>query len=86
MFEKVAELDEELTMKYLEGEEITIAELKAAFVKVHVKLKSFLFFAVLLIRIKVFNCCWMLLLTYMPAPIDVPDIKGLLEDGTEDNS
>ena len=30
MVEKIAETDEELTIKYLEGEEITPAELKAA--------------------------------------------------------
>ena len=29
LIERVAELDEELTMKYLEGEEITIEEIKA---------------------------------------------------------
>lgn len=40
LIEKVAELDEDLTMKYLEGEEITVDELKKLFVKVFVKLKS----------------------------------------------
>ena len=30
MVEKIAELDDDLTMKYLEGEEIYIEELKAA--------------------------------------------------------
>ena len=30
MVEQIAELDDDLTMKYLEGEEITVEELKAA--------------------------------------------------------
>ncbi|MGV2686340.1 elongation factor G, partial [Clostridium perfringens] len=41
LVEKVAELDEDLTMKYLEGEEITIAELKAALRKGVVEVKIF---------------------------------------------
>ena len=41
LIEKVAELDEELTMKYLEGEEITVAEMKAALRKGVCEVKIF---------------------------------------------
>lgn len=42
LIEKVAELDEDLTMKYLEGEEITVAEIKAALRKGVCEVKVFL--------------------------------------------
>ena len=41
LIEKVAELDEELTMKYLEGEEITVDEIKAALRKGVCEVKIF---------------------------------------------
>ena len=57
LIEKVAELDEELTMeKYLEGEEITVDEIKAAIRKgtVNVEiLPSYLWFFIT--ETKVFN-------------------------------
>src|SRR5690606_8335384 len=41
LVEKVAELDEELTMKYLEGEEISVEEIKAALRKGVCEVKIF---------------------------------------------
>ncbi|UVI29819.1 elongation factor G [Paenibacillus spongiae] len=83
LVEKVAELDEELTMKYLEGEEITIPELKAAMRKGVCEVKIFPVVCGSSYRNKGVQSMLDAVVDYLPAPIDVPDIKGTLEDGTE---
>eukprot|EP01122_Echinamoeba_exundans_P001672 TRINITY_DN11684_c0_g1_i1.p1 TRINITY_DN11684_c0_g1~~TRINITY_DN11684_c0_g1_i1.p1 ORF type:complete len:694 (+),score=86.93 TRINITY_DN11684_c0_g1_i1:1625-3706(+) len=83
LVEKVAELDEDLTMKYLEGEEITIAELKAALRKGVVEVKIFPLICGSSYRNKGVQLMLDAVIDYLPAPTDVPDIKGSLEDGTE---
>ncbi|EXX88952.1 elongation factor G [Paenibacillus darwinianus] len=83
LVEKVAELDEELTMKYLEGEEISIAELKAALRKGVVQVKIFPVIAGSSYRNKGVQMMLDAVVDYLPSPVDVPDIKGVLEDGTE---
>ncbi|MDD9272118.1 elongation factor G [Paenibacillus sp. GCM10023248] len=83
LVEKVAELDEELTMKYLEGEELTVAEIKAALRKGVVEVKIFPVIAGSSYRNKGVQLMLDAVIDYLPAPIDVPDIKGVLEDGTE---
>ncbi len=83
MIEKISETDDDLMMKFMEGEEPTIDELKAALRK-----------AVCTNQI-VPVCCGtafknkgvQLLLDnvvyYMPSPLDVKAIEGELEDGTK---
>ncbi|MEX2459975.1 MAG: elongation factor G [Paenibacillaceae bacterium] len=83
LFEKVAELDEELTMKYLEGEEITIPELKAALRKGTCEVKIVPVLCGSSYRNKGVQLLLDDVVSYLPAPIDVPDIKGHLDDGTE---
>jgi elongation factor G len=83
LFEKVAELDEELTMKYLEGEEITIPELKAALRKGTCEVKIVPVLCGSSYKNKGVQLLLDDVVSYLPAPIDVPDIKGLLEDGSE---
>ena len=83
LVEKVAELDEELTMKYLEGEEISIPELKAALRQGVIEVKIFPVIAGSSYRNKGVQMMLDAVVDYLPAPIDVPDIKGTLEDGTE---
>lgn len=83
LVEKVAELDEDLTMKYLEGEEITVAELKAALRKGVVEVKIFPVICGSSYRNKGVQLMLDAVIDYLPAPTDVPDIKGTLEDGTE---
>ncbi|NDI36987.1 elongation factor G [Chengkuizengella sediminis] len=83
MIEKIAELDEDLTMKYLEGEEITIEELKAALrigvcdVKITPVLCGSSY------KNKGVQAVLDAVIAYLPAPTDVPPIRGELEDGTE---
>jgi elongation factor G len=83
LVEKVAELDEELMMKYLEGEEITIPELKKALRQGVVDVKIYPVVCGSSYRNKGVQPMLDAVVDYLPAPIDVPDIKGHLEDGTE---
>lgn len=83
LVEKVAELDEELTMKYLEGEEITIPEIKAALRKGVCEVKIFPVIVGSSYKNKGVQLMLDAVVDYLPAPVDVPDIKGTLEDGTE---
>ncbi|WP_409343423.1 elongation factor G [Paenibacillus sp. MBLB4367] len=84
LIEKVAELDEELTMKYLEGEEITIEELKRALRKGVCEVKIFPVVCGSSYRNKGVQMMIDAVVDYLPSPVDVPDIKGTLEDGTEE--
>lgn len=83
LIEKVAELDEELTMKYLEGEEITIPELKAALRKGVCEVKIFPVIAGSSYRNKGVQMMLDAVVDFLPSPLDVPAIKGTLEDGEE---
>ncbi|MFX3631187.1 MAG: elongation factor G [Candidatus Pristimantibacillus sp.] len=83
LIERVAELDEELTMKYLEGEEITIPELKAALRKGVCEVKIFPVVAGSSYRNKGVQLVLDAVVDYLPSPLDVPAIKGTLEDGEE---
>jgi len=83
LVEKVAELDEELTMKYLEGEEITIEELKRALRKGVCEVKIFPVVCGSSYRNKGVPLMIDAVVDYLPSPVDVPDIKGTLEDGAE---
>lgn len=83
LVEKVAELDEELTMKYLEGEEISIPEIKAVLRKGVCEVKIFPVICGSSYKNKGVQLMLDAVVDYLPAPIDVPDIRGTLEDGTE---
>ncbi|WP_019535588.1 elongation factor G [Paenibacillus ginsengihumi] len=83
LVEKVAELDEDLTMKYLEGEELTVEEIKAALRKGTVEVKIFPVICGSSYRNKGVQLMLDAVVDYLPSPIDVPDIKGTLDDGTE---
>lgn len=84
MVEAIAELDEDLTMKYLEGEEISVDELKAALRKGVISTAINPVFCGSAYRNKGIQLLLDAVVDYMPAPVDVPDIKGVLEDGTEE--
>jgi elongation factor G len=83
LVEKVAELDEELMMKYLDGEEISIPEIKAALRKGVVSVSIYPVICGSSYRNKGVQMMLDAVIDYLPAPIDVPAIKGTLEDGTE---
>src|SRR5690606_38142236 len=80
MVEKIAELDEDLTMKYLEGEEISVDELKTALRKGVVNVQMFPVICGSSYKNKGIQLMLDAVVNYLPAPIDVPDIKGHLDD------
>ena len=84
LVEAVAELDEELMMKYLEGEEITIEEIKAAIRKGTCEVKFFPVICGSAFKNKGVQLMLDAVVDYLPSPLDVPAIKGTLADDTED--
>ncbi|CAG7656714.1 elongation factor G [Paenibacillus allorhizosphaerae] len=83
LVEKVSELDEELMMKYLEGEELTVEEIKSALRKGVCSVQIFPVVCGSSYRNKGVQMMLDAVIAYLPSPVDVPDIKGTLEDGTE---
>jgi elongation factor G len=83
MIEAAAEYDEEMMMKYLEGEEVTVQEIKAAIRKGTIKVQLTPVLCGSSYKNKGVQLMLNAVVDYLPAPIDVPDIKGELPDGTE---
>lgn len=83
MVEAIAELDEDLTMKFLEGEEISIEELKAALRKGVIACEVNPVFCGTAYRNKGVQLVLDAVVDYMPSPLDIPAIKGVLLDGEE---
>lgn len=85
MIESVAETDEELMMKYLEGEEITIEELKEVIRKETINGNMFPVFCGSAYKNKGVQMMLDGIVDYMPSPVDVPAIKGVHPDTGEDD-
>ncbi|CUL46299.1 elongation factor G [Listeria monocytogenes] len=83
LVEAVAELDEELMMKYLEGEEITKEELKAGIRKGTLNVEFYPVVCGTAFKNKGVQTMLDAVLDYLPAPTDVPAINGVLPDGEE---
>ena len=83
LVEAVAETDEELMMKYLEGEESTEEEIKAAIRKATIACEMNPVFCGTAYRNKGVQPVIDAVIDYLPAPTDIPSIKGVLPDGTE---
>ena len=83
LVEAVAETDEDLMMKYLEGEEFTEEEIKAAIRKATIACEMNPVFCGTAYRNKGVQPVIDAVIDYLPAPTDIPAIKGVLPDGTE---
>ena len=81
MVEKIAELDEDLTMKFLEGEEISIEELKTTLRKGVIDVKINPVFCGSAYRNKGVPQLLDGVVAFMPSPLDVESITGVLLDG-----
>lgn len=83
MLEMIADYDEELMMKVLEGEEPTVEEIKKA---IRAGVLTSEFFPVMCgsaYKNKGVQLMLDAVVDYLPAPTDIPSIKGTLQDGTE---
>ena len=78
MVEAIAEVDEDLMMKYLEEEEITIPEIKAAIRKATISLAIVPVVCGTSYRNKGVQKLLDAVVDYMPSPLDIPAIKGIL--------
>ncbi|MCQ2534554.1 MAG: elongation factor G [Clostridia bacterium] len=86
MIEKIAETDEELTMKFLEGEEITVDELKKALRKATVACQIIPVICGTSLRNKGVQMMLDAIVDYMPAPTDIKDITGVNPDTEEEEA
>ena len=83
LVEQCVELDEELMDKYLEGEELSVEELKAALRKGTIAGDAIPCLCGSAYKNKGVQKLLDAVLEYMPAPTDIPDITGVDEDGNE---
>ncbi len=84
LVEAVAELDEALMEKYLGGEEITNAELKAAIRQGTVNVEFYPVICGSAFKNKGVQKMLDAVIDYLPSPLDVPAIKGHLPDSEEE--
>ncbi len=83
LIEKICELDDDLMMQYLEGEEPSVEELKAALRKGTCECTAVPVCCGSAYRNKGVQKLLDAILEYMPAPTDIPAIKGVDLDGNE---
>jgi elongation factor G len=80
LVEAVAESDEELLMKYLDGEDPTKEEIKAAIRKMTIAGKMIPVICGSSYKNKGVQMLLDSVVAYMPSPLDIPAIKGILPD------
>ena len=83
LIEKICELDDDLTMMYLEGEEPSEEELKAVLRKATCECAAIPVCCGSAYRNKGVQKLLDAVLEFMPAPTDIPSIKGMDLDGNE---
>ncbi|AWX53813.1 MULTISPECIES: elongation factor G [Brevibacillus] len=84
MVEAAAEQDEELMMKYLEGEELTNDEIRAALRKGTIECKLTPVMCGSSYKNKGVQPMLDNVVAYLPSPVDIPAIKGTLPDTEEE--
>ena len=84
LIEMVADFDDDLMMKVLEGEEPTVAEIKAAIRKATVTGDFHPVLCGASYKNKGVTAILDAVVDYLPSPLDVPAIAGVKMDGTED--
>ncbi|WP_099191127.1 elongation factor G [Tepidibacter mesophilus] len=85
LVETVAETDEELMMRYLEGEEISNEELKSALRKAVIACEINPVFCGTAYKNKGVQLLLDAVIDYMPSPVEVPAITGMTPDGDEES-
>jgi len=83
LVEAVAEQDEELTRKYLEGEEITTEELILGIRNATIAVKMIPVICGSSYRNKGVQALLDAVIAYLPSPLDVPSMQGIVPDSEE---
>ena len=83
LIEKVCELDDDLMMQYLEGEEVAVDDLKAALRKGTCECTAVPVCCGTAYRNKGIQKLLDAIVEFMPSPLDIPAIKGVDMDGNE---
>jgi elongation factor G len=84
LVERIAELDDDLTIKYLEGDEISLDELKAALRRSVISGKTTPVFCGSSLRNKGVQILLDAVIDYLPSPADIPPVKGTSPDDEEE--
>lgn len=84
MIEKIAELDDDLTVKYLEGGVFTVEELKAALRKAVLANRTTPVFCGSAMRNKGVQVLLDAVIDYLPSPADIPPVRGTDPDKPEE--
>ena len=83
MLDQAATYDDDLLMKVLEGEEVTEEEIKAAIRKGTLAVELFPVLCGSAYKVKGVQPMLDAVIDFLPAPTDIPSIKGTDEDGNE---
>jgi elongation factor G len=83
LVEAAAEVNEDLMMKYLEGNELTEEEIKAAIRERTINCEIIPMFCGSAFKNKGVQAMLDAVIEYLPSPVDIPAVKGELEDGSE---
>ena len=84
LVERIAEMDEELTVKYLEGTEISMEELKSALRRAVIAGKATPVFCGSSLRNKGVQILLDAVIDFLPSPLDVPPVEGVNPDNEDD--
>ncbi len=77
MVEKISETDDALTEKYLNGEEISVTELKAALRKATIAVRLHPVMTGTALRNKGVQLVLDAVVDYLPSPVDIPPVTGI---------
>lgn len=78
MVEKIAETDDDLTMKYLEGQEIEVEQLKSALRQAVLSNQATPVFCGSALRNKGVQPLLDAIIDYLPSPNDIPPVRGII--------
>jgi elongation factor G len=84
LVERIAELDDDLTVKFLEGEELSVEELKAVLRKAVLNSKATPVFCGSSLKNKGVQPLLDAVVDYLPSPQDVPAVKGINPDNDQE--
>ncbi|RME86826.1 MAG: elongation factor G [Anaerolineae bacterium] len=84
LVERIAELDDDLTVKFLEGEDISVEELKAALRKAVIANQATPVFCGSALRNKGVQLLLDAVVDYLPSPVDIPAVRGTSPDNPDE--